>query len=211
MKALLSAAAAAAVILAAGSAQAATVVNFDELAHDGPVKLHRTNPIASGGLSFRTSDLAQGFASWGRNALANPDPGGAALLNWSGGATVTVSRVGGGLFNIGSIDLADVYNATNGIPALTTVRFAFFDGARTRTETIALDLVKGMETFAFNQNVEWFSFTALGNGSVQFDNVTWGEPVSSAVPEPATWAMLITGFAGAGSMLRRSRRRVALA
>lgn len=32
-----------------------------------------------------------------------------------------------------------------------------------------------------------------------------------AVPEPATWAMMITGFAGAGAMLRRRRTASALA
>ena len=36
-----------------------------------------------------------------------------------------------------------------------------------------------------------------------------GEPV--AVPEPATWLMLLVGFMGLGSALRAQRRRAALA
>ena len=32
-----------------------------------------------------------------------------------------------------------------------------------------------------------------------------------AVPEPATWAMMLTGFFGLGAVLRRSRRQLALA
>ena len=39
-----------------------------------------------------------------------------------------------------------------------------------------------------------------------FDNLTIG----SAVPEPATWAMMIIGFGGVGSMVRANRRRQAL-
>lgn len=35
-------------------------------------------------------------------------------------------------------------------------------------------------------------------------------PVSGAVPEPATWALMILGFGGAGAMLR-GRRRTTLA
>lgn len=35
--------------------------------------------------------------------------------------------------------------------------------------------------------------------------------VSAAIPEPATWTMMILGFGGAGAMLRRSRRTVACA
>ena len=33
--------------------------------------------------------------------------------------------------------------------------------------------------------------------------------LKAAVPEPATWAMLLTGFFGMGSLLRRSRRQLA--
>jgi hypothetical protein len=33
----------------------------------------------------------------------------------------------------------------------------------------------------------------------------------SAVPEPATWAMMLIGFAGLGFAFRQSRRRVAVA
>lgn len=32
-----------------------------------------------------------------------------------------------------------------------------------------------------------------------------------AVPEPATWALMMVGFGGLGAMIRRSRRQVALA
>ena len=39
------------------------------------------------------------------------------------------------------------------------------------------------------------------------DQFTWAQFSLSAVPEPATWAMMIIGFGAAGSMVRRSRRR----
>lgn len=35
--------------------------------------------------------------------------------------------------------------------------------------------------------------------------------ITSAVPEPSTWAMMLVGFFGAGTMLRASRRRSAVA
>ena len=52
-------------------------------------------------------------------------------------------------------------------------------------------------------------FSAIGtNDSLggYIDNIT-----ISAVPEPATWAMMIIGFASAGSMVRSARRKQALA
>lgn len=51
------------------------------------------------------------------------------------------------------------------------------------------------------------SFSAAGGDNVGplLDNVT----ISAAVPEPATWAMMILGFGAAGAVMRR--RRTALA
>ena len=37
------------------------------------------------------------------------------------------------------------------------------------------------------------------------------DSVSGGVPEPATWAMMLTGFGGMGALLRRRRRQVASA
>ncbi|HVK42873.1 MAG TPA: PEPxxWA-CTERM sorting domain-containing protein [Phenylobacterium sp.] len=69
-----------------------------------------------------------------------------------------------------------------------------------------------------------FSATVLGSGSDALvftayndSSFTFLDAVSvfgavSAVPEPATWAMMIVGFGAAGSMARRSRRnRMSLA
>lgn len=49
-------------------------------------------------------------------------------------------------------------------------------------------------------------YSVTGRG-VNLDNVlVTGERITSAVPEPATWAMMLVGFFGAGSALRRARR-----
>ena len=49
----------------------------------------------------------------------------------------------------------------------------------------------------------WYRFHNYG------DQFTWAEFTLSAVPEPATWAMMIVGFGAVGSMVRTSRRRTA--
>lgn len=46
-----------------------------------------------------------------------------------------------------------------------------------------------------------------GRDLVVMDDFIFGEPrLSAAVPEPATWAMMVIGFAGVGMVLRRRRR-----
>jgi hypothetical protein len=39
----------------------------------------------------------------------------------------------------------------------------------------------------------------------------WGATAGTAVPEPATWAVMMIGFGAIGAMMRRSRRRARLA
>ena len=190
----------AAAALGATSAQAATVVTFDEHKTDAMVKFLGTT-VTSGGLTFQTND-PNGMASWGSHP-SNVDPTGAALLNWGSKAVITVSKAGGGLFELASFDLADNYN--HGVDNLMEI--TFFDGARTQTETFKLDRLKGLQTIAFNRTVEWFSYRGLSSGDTgQLDNVVWNTPVVTGVPEASTWAMMIIGFAGVGGMVRRTRR-----
>ena len=68
--------------------------------------------------------------------------------------------------------------------------------------------------------LEHLTFTSTGGSNTlsflsQDVNSPFGAVVGgisiSAVPEPATWAMLILGFGGIGTMLRYARRRGALA
>ncbi len=53
-----------------------------------------------------------------------------------------------------------------------------------------------------------------GHGQANFglneDGVGITNLVQSAVPEPATWAMMLVGFGGAGAIIRSSRRRRAV-
>lgn len=53
-------------------------------------------------------------------------------------------------------------------------------------------------------------YALVGRG-VQIDNLLVTGTLPSAVPEPATWAMMIMGFGLAGGAIRSRRRRLALA
>jgi hypothetical protein len=62
------------------------------------------------------------------------------------------------------------------------------------------------------QNVSGKKFERHGFDQLILDSITISPAsISSAVPEPATWAMMIIGFGTVGSLMRQSRRRAALA
>jgi hypothetical protein len=59
-----------------------------------------------------------------------------------------------------------------------------------------------------DRNDRVFTITSLSNPAHQNFAIGWPIP---GVPEPATWAMMLTGFFGMGSVLRRNRKAVAVA
>ena len=61
------------------------------------------------------------------------------------------------------------------------------------------------------QSISGAKFNKYGYDQLILDNINISAPLSSAVPEPATWAMMIIGFGAVGSMVRTSRRRQAYA
>ena len=62
-------------------------------------------------------------------------------------------------------------------------------------------------TYTFGGKTVTSVVFASSQNSFEFDNIA----TVSAVPEPATWAMLITGFGLAGATLRQRRRQTAAA
>lgn len=77
--------------------------------------------------------------------------------------------------------------------------------------------VQAFSNFAIGPNLsDGFENDGSFNGRTNawaFDilNVSQATQVGGAVPEPATWAMMLLGFGAAGVSLRRQRRKAALA
>jgi PEP-CTERM motif len=56
----------------------------------------------------------------------------------------------------------------------------------------------------------YYDFVELNTTPGEGDNVLLHSLSTTAVPEPATWAMMIMGFGGLGAMMRRRRAVIAL-
>jgi len=122
------------------------------------------------------------------------DAGGLHTFNWhdSGdnlyGAYVTLSKVGGGTFNLLGFDYAsDDLTVTDGTTSI---------------------LLNGSGNVSANLfNVTSVTFSSLNYTNNQLDNVQ----VSGAVPEPASWALMLGGFGLVGGAMRSRKRSVSFA
>jgi hypothetical protein len=196
--------AAAATLLAATAAHATTtVIDFSEYAFtgQGPYGAHYFTSLTSQGFEF--TNTYNSLSILANNHFATSDPGGAAMTTVFGGLT-RVRRLDDKAFSLQSFDFADYYN--DGTPNIK-FKLTWFDGVQTNSRTLQTDLGKGLQTANLElNNVQWFTVDT----QAQFDNFRMGDTVAG-VPEPASWALMILGFGGAGAQLRSRRRKVVAA
>jgi hypothetical protein len=104
-----------------------------------------------------------------------------------------VQGVGGS----GSTNLA----IANGGAASFTSQYEQFLNLKPNSEEFALNLLSMSPGFGANAGKALKSFRANGGGNFSF----------GGTPEPATWGLMIMGFGGIGGLVRRNRRRTAIA
>jgi len=119
----------------------------------------------------------------------------------TGGITQNVATVAGGHYTF-SFDLFGFGGGNSYAAAFNGLTVLAGSGGTSGYETHSFDVVatgaSSAVTFAFQHDPSYYLL----------DNVS----VTGGVPEPAAWALMLTGFLGAGVAIRGNRRRqVALA
>jgi hypothetical protein len=78
------------------------------------------------------------------------------------------------------------------------------------TGNFIFDLGNGQNKFAFQaidgQSIAGLSFSVTGGTVDTVSQVRIGQAASAAVPEPATWALMLVGFGAIGFTMRRKRK-----
>jgi len=132
--------------------------------------------------------------------------------------TQYLSVKGGELFTFTGPARQSVSLYIGSLDDYNSITFHFFSGASQVVSGLTLGGVSGAANgnqTAANTNGR-FTFTSAGDYITGFDlsstqNSFEVSNIGAAIPEPATWAMMIIGFGGVGAMLRGARRKQALA
>lgn len=192
-----------AILIAAvpATAQAQTVIDFNGFTGFGFASTVNTQGFTFSGPSF-FSFYTRGPDTSPNPTSADPD-GGVLVFSEQPPTAATVTRTGGGTFTLNSL-LATAFDDSNpsfgSPPAPYNVNFSFTDAMGTTSQSFLIDNMRGFQTLNFNRiGLTSFSFT----GPLQIDDVTLDGVISGAVPEPATWAMMVLGFGVLGFGMRR--------
>lgn len=171
--------------------------------------------------SFITGAYGEAVPPDNSSSLSPDAPGDHAFYFVSDASSETLSQsvfLQAGTYNLGFSAYIPLNGSTNPLDAIFTATFA------------GVQLTPIGYTVAAGPVTTWTHFTgvatilASGNYSANFafgtngDNDHWAKDIvidrayiTSAVPEPATWGLMITGFGLAGAALRRRRRALAVA
>lgn len=120
----------------------------------------------------------------------------------------------GGLVEFDISDLALAANATYGLYITQTVsNLGSTSGVRYtgsgNAVTIGTPLVADSNLTILNGRGASYAFTGISNFGRSF-NGSLSYTVNAAVPEPATWAMMIGGFGAIGGAMRYRRRKASV-
>jgi hypothetical protein len=180
-------------LLGVNAAQASEVeIDFDS---DPSFHFGIGSPYQQEGFQITNSqDNYNGLLFWGTEPY-NADPDGNTLSHNYGGTTMTLTKIGGGLFEFNTIDLADVFNNGSG----GDVQFDFlFGNSSTSQTTVTLDNLVGLQRFTFNllglSQVSWTPLTTEGQW-LQLDHIIVDASVSQ-VPIPAALWLFGSGLLG---------------
>jgi len=208
-KSILALSFAAACALGAASCAQADVVTFNDLPALGSTPPSLL-PLTNGGLVFTSTSLYTFIVPSNAATAAAPHdkPGnGSNYLVFDATTTgqyLAITQAGGGDFSLYSIDMMQsLYTGASSATDHVTIKYFNGTGAHYETEAVG----NAFATLALNLDdvtkVEIFRLHTQPNAYWGLDNVN--SSASGPVPEPATWAMMLTGVFGIGAFARRRR------
>jgi hypothetical protein len=183
-----------------------TTIDFSSLAFSGSTASGPrgiASPLNLNGYTLTATDPfgLPPLLVYSRESTNSADPAGAAIFANRSEPGITITRSDGGLFTFNGLDLTYAFNDQNAFFGGGVASFTFNGG--TSVLTRAFDKLAGFQTFNFDV-LNLSSVRVSSASPFQIDNVRL--TAAAAVPEPATWAMMLVGFGAIGASMRRQRR-----
>lgn len=183
-------------------ASAAQLIVGSQMSVNGTVIGNTPNVRDATALDFTTGTTSNG-SSPGTVTSFNGTATGSFAGQFCSGTCGTIADIAS--LAIGPQSLSPFYVLTDGVTfSLTNITFIDRSTSGFLNFTGTGIFSGNIGGTAFDPTPGIFSFSTQGNGVTTFSAST------TAVPEPATWGLMLLGFAGMGLALRR-RRRPALA
>ena len=179
------------------AAASPVVIGFDSLMQDNDQTIEIGNVYRDSGFEFSNLSNPFSFASFGtQNPFFN---GSTALFNDNTDGQTRLSQIGGGLFSLSSITLSTLAPGyTEEGTSVTFTGLLATGGSVMQSFNVADGAA---QTFSFSPNFSNLSAVTWSNEANfhQFDNIT-----VAAVPEPETYALMLSGL---GLVAFAARRR----
>ena len=179
------------------AAASPVVIGFDSLMQDNDQTNEIGNVYRESGFEFSNLSNPFSFASFGtQNPFFN---GSTALFNDNTDGQTRLSQIGGGLFSLSSITLSTLAPGyTEEGTSVTFTGLLATGGSVMQSFNVADGAA---QTFSFSPNFSNLSAVTWSNEANfhQFDNIT-----VAAVPEPETYALMLSGL---GLVAFAARRR----
>lgn len=186
----------------------AQTIDFEALRVDGTSDTFMGPTYTEDGFTLTTSG-SSGYGS--ANNASVRYAGSTSLFDNGVNGMSTLTRIGGGAFNVTSIDLVSL-NGLGGNTSGTATFTGFFSGGGSITQSFTygtVDLANhtGFQTFFFNgfTNITSLQFQQT-SPFFQFDNIVLNGNIT-AMPEPATMLLLIISMVGIGMTAIRGKRK----
>ncbi len=199
-------------VLAIAGSASATVIDFNDK-NNG---VYWVASVTSNGYLATQNTINWGMTPMGTNVAVDgwgvANNGTVHLDSWTNVGTDsvwTLSKVGGGAFNLLGFDIGSGYQGGSGAVTSLTLTGNLVGGGT--VSQVFNGLSQSFQTLSVTSqfyNLSSVTFNAYGpNNRAAFDNivVSVGAPAGGSVPEPASLGLMGLGLAGLGAM-RRNRK-----